>query len=93
MKEDQVPSLEYINKARQIVTDYYNKTMPGTGLPKIEIGSVYVVWFCKTLQNWKALLSTDVPDDTYYEVTYDGDQGRAYLDVYVKAHNEIIQDD
>ena len=48
---------------------------------------VYVVWFCKTLQNWKALLSTTLPDGMYYEVTYDGDKQVAYIDAYKKFEN------
>lgn len=51
----------------------------------------FVVWFAKTLQNWKALLSTHV-DDTYYEVTYNGDKKEAYIDVYVKSHNIVRKD-
>ena len=27
---------------------------------------VYIVWYCKTLQNWKALLSTTLSDGMYY---------------------------
>lgn len=45
---------------------------------------VYVVWFSKTLQNWKALVSTTLPDGMYYEVTYNGDRDEAYLDAYKK---------
>jgi len=53
---------------------------------------VYVVWFSKTLQNWKALLSSTLPDGKYYEVTYDGNMSRTYLDVYVKVENVCIKD-
>lgn len=54
---------------------------------------VYVVWFCKTLQNWKALVSTTLPDGVYYEVTYDGDQRRIYLDVYKKWENVDLDEE
>ena len=53
---------------------------------------VYVVWFCKTLQNWKALLATTLPDGMYYEVTYNGDEHETYLDAYRKVDNVVIQD-
>ena len=49
--------------------------------------SVYVVWFAKTLQNWKALASTTLPDGMYYEVTYNGDKQETYLDAYKKFDN------
>ena len=52
---------------------------------------VYVVWMCKTLQNNKALLSTDIEDGMYYEVTYNGDKEEFYLDVYRKMENIIIK--
>lgn len=52
---------------------------------------VYIVWMCKTLQNSKAMLSTPVPDTRYYEVTYNGDKGEAYLDTYVKEKNDCIK--
>ena len=44
---------------------------------------MYVVWFCKTLQNWKALVS-GVNINGYIEVTYNGDKGETYVDVYQK---------
>lgn len=52
---------------------------------------VYVVWFCKALQNWKALLSTTLPDGMYYEVTHNGDTGETYLDAYKKFDNQVIR--
>lgn len=53
---------------------------------------VYVVWFCKTLQNWKALVSTTLEDGRYYEVTYNGEAGETYLDAYSKIDNVVIPD-
>ena len=53
---------------------------------------VYIVWYCKTLQNWKALLSTTLSDGMYYELTYDGDKRRWYLDAYKKFENKCIED-
>lgn len=52
--------------------------------------NVFVVWFCKTLQNWKALVSTTIPDGMYYEVTYNGDKKEVYLDAYKKFENRKI---
>lgn len=53
---------------------------------------VYIVWFCKTLQNWKALLATTGVDQNYYEVTYDGDKQTAYIDTYSKVRNTAVRD-
>lgn len=52
---------------------------------------VYTVWFCKTLQNWKALVSTTLHDGRYYEVTHNGDEGVTYLDVYTKIDNQTVK--
>lgn len=51
---------------------------------------VYTVWKCKILQNWKYLVSTTLPDGMYYEMTYDGDNNRWYLDAYKKFDNKCL---
>lgn len=50
----------------------------------------YIVWKCKTLQNWKYLISTDLRDGMYYELTYNGDTQEWYLDAYKKFENRVI---
>ena len=50
----------------------------------------YVVWKSKTLQNWKCLVSTDVVNGFYWEITYNGDKNEAYVDRYYKANNKVI---
>lgn len=51
---------------------------------------VLIVWKCKTIQNWKYLIITTLPDNKYYEVTYNGDKEEFYLDVYEKQDKKII---
>lgn len=80
-----------IKKARELVLNYFNDKRDITD-PTLELEDVYVVWFCKTLQNWKALVSTNVRDGIYYEVTHDGDEDRTYIDVYKKWDNIIVKD-
>ena len=53
---------------------------------------VYIVWKCKVLQNWKYLLSTNLFDGMYYELTYNGDEKEWYLDAYKKFENKVIKD-
>ncbi len=79
-------------KAKQIIVDYFNGRVEKTDGKQITVADVYVVWFCKTLQNWKALLSTNVSDGMYYEVTYNGDNKETYLDAYKKWENVCIKD-
>lgn len=81
-----------IEKAKQAVIDYFNSRVDTTNNVTITSDDVYVVWFCKTLQNWKALLSTTVPDGMYYELTYNGDKKELYLDAYKKWENKCIPD-
>lgn len=75
----------YQETAMRLVHDYVKAHLDVTDAPP-EI-NVYVVWFTKTLRNWKALLNTTLPDGMYYEVTYDGDKNKAYLDAYKKFDN------
>lgn len=79
-------------KAKDIVLDYYNSNVDVTDKFKLGIEDVYIVWFSKTLQNWKALVSTTVSDGMYYEITYNGDKKETYLDVYKKWENLRIED-
>ena len=79
--------LQFTEKAKQMVADYSNKKNKVRTKPL----EVYVVWLCKTLQNNKALLSTDEPDGRYYEVTYNGDKQEFYFDAYIKEHNQLIK--
>lgn len=51
-----------------------------------------LVWFSKTLKNWKSLVITDLDDEMYYEVTYNGDKEETYLDAYTKVENVRIPD-
>ena len=52
--------------------------------------SIYIVWKCKALQNWKYLISTTLYDGMYYELTYNGDAKEWYLDAYKKFENQVI---
>ena len=58
-----------------------------------DLADVYVVWFSKVLQNWKALASTTLPDGMYYEITYNGDKRETYVDAYKKFDNLCIPDE
>lgn len=49
----------------------------------VDDNDIFVVWYAKTLQNHKALLSSTVSDH-YFECTYNGDKNKMYVDVYRK---------
>lgn len=84
-------SYEFEVICKNIIIDYFNSRAEITDNKKIGIKDVYVVWMCKTLQNSKALLSTNVSDGMYYEITYNGDKDEIYLDAYKKWENKLIK--
>jgi hypothetical protein len=79
-------------KARRIVMNYFNDHVDVTDGKKLTMDDVFVVWFAKTLQNWKCLVSTTVSDGMYYEVTHNGDKNETYIDVYKKWGNYCVKD-
>jgi hypothetical protein len=74
---------EFSNLCKQKIANYL----------KLEKGldattdDIYVVWFSKTLQNSKALISSTFSDGMYFEATYNGDKDQLYLDAYKKEKN------
>lgn len=79
-------------KAMRIVFEFAKSELDVTDDVPFTLDDVYVVWFSKTLQNWKALISTALPNGMYYEVTYNGDEGETYLDAYKKFANVCVPD-
>lgn len=83
----------YPERARALVYDFIKDRLEKTDTHvTFGIDEVYTVWFCKTLKNWKALISTTLPDGMYYEVTYNGEAGEAYIDKYMKVENVKVLD-
>ena len=77
--------------AMQIVRDYIMEHLVQSD-PAPEF-TVFTVWKCKALQNWKYLLSSTLYDGMYYELTYNGDKREWYLDAYKKLENRVIRKD
>ena len=77
-------------KVLKLVRDYVIEHLDKSDeIPQFE---VFTVWKSKILQNWKYLVSTTLLDGMYYELTYDGDKKRWYLDAYKKFDNKCIED-
>jgi hypothetical protein len=75
-------------RAMKIVVDYISEHLDKSdSVPEFE---VYLVWMCKTLQNWKFLISSTLSDGMYYELTFNGDKKEWYLDAYKKFDNRCI---
>ena len=77
--------------AIKLVKDYILKHLDKMdNIPDFEL---YIVWKCKTLQNWKALISTDVINGLYWEVTHNGDKNETYVEMYKKTNNICVKGD
>ena len=74
------------------LVEWYNENKEALDLTQtIDLSNVFIVWSCKTLQNYKCLASTTVSGDgVYAEFTYNGDKQELYRDVYLKVDNECI---
>lgn len=88
--QDGTRPFDYQLKAKINVVEWYNSH--GVGSYPITVDDVFVVWFAKTLQNWKCLVATTRADDMYFECTYNGDKNELYLDAYRKTENVAISD-
>ena len=75
---------------KSLVLNYYRKNIEGG--EKLTMDNVFVVWSCKTLQNYKALIATSANDMLFFELTYNGDKRETYIDVYDKRENIVVSD-
>lgn len=75
---------EFIGLATDaIIQDLFNGQRDHTNM------GIEVVWVSKTLQNNKGLFMVKNHPE-YYEVTHDGEKGRLYVDVYLKARQKVV---
>ncbi|WP_195459232.1 DUF6275 family protein [Pediococcus acidilactici] len=74
---------EFLNLCKEKIANYLKEEK---GL-ETTTDDVFVVWFSKTLQNSKALLSSAFNNEMYFEVTYNGNKKQLYLDAYKKEKN------
>ena len=81
----------FLSICKKKLVEWYNAAFENNSVyiqERIDLSQVYVVWSCKTLQNYKALLSTSISGDgIYVEFTYNGDRQELYMDVYHKLLN------
>lgn len=58
---------------------------------EVLLNDIYVVTFTYILGGWKAMLSTTVENGEYYEITFDVENERFYVDTYVKRAQRIFE--
>lgn len=78
---------DFVKLCKQTVAKYANEHLDKSDGKQITEDDVYIVWMCKTLQNSKALVSTNLLDGMYYELTYNGNKQELYFDAYKKFEN------
>lgn len=83
--------MDYMKEAKKAVVAYANAYLTESKDEKITLNDVAIVWFAKTLQNFKALCI--VPDfyGKYFEINFNGDKNELYLDVYLKEDNMAVK--
>ena len=74
-------AINYPNICRFMVARHFNYAME----------DVYIVWFCYTLKNFKALVSTNRKDKKYFEVTFNELSGKMYIDEYRKTNKVVLR--
>lgn len=84
---------EFTNWAAHTVLEYLATNGPFRAFEDItfHLEDIFIVWYCKTLQNHKALLGSSQVSGAYFEFTYNGDKDEAYLDVYGKHENVVVK--
>jgi hypothetical protein len=87
------PNNPYIMQACALVEKHVIEPILDKSDPEIPDYEIYVVWFSKTLGNWKAMVSTSLPDQMYYEVTHNGNHNLTYIDAYKKFRNVCVSDE
>ena len=81
---------EFVALVKKPVADYANQNLDKTDGKKITEDDVFIVWMCKTLQNSKAMASTTLFDGMYYELTFNGNKQKLYVDAYKKWQNFTV---
>lgn len=85
---------QFLKKAKLLAYEDMAKQCEKNDFPALE--EFFVVWFSKTLQNWKALVSCSDGEETYgyyWEITHDGNKHQTYVDRYKKESNVVIPDE
>ena len=81
---------DFNDTARLAVLDVVRSQLDPTDNVEIGIDDVYEVTHGYILGNQKAMISTNLKDGKYYEVTYDKAHGLMYIDCYVKFNQHVV---
>ena len=82
--------MRYQDKVLDVVSEVLKEDCK-VSAEEYDVDTLRLVWFSKTLQHYKALVFA-TKAGKYVEVTYNGDTGSFYVDVYVKEMNVVCWD-
>lgn len=80
-------SREIISKCQNALVKILNEKYESN----LKTDDLHLVWFVKTLQNFKCVLIDLLDNQRYYECTYNGDKDELYVDIYEKKHNVCLK--
>ena len=83
---------DYMTTAKALVLENYTWHQVPRGNPEITLDDLILVWFAKTLGNWKCLVATIYADGLYYEVTHNGNSHETYVDIYRRLGHSKVSD-
>jgi hypothetical protein len=84
-------SNRFTDKAKQLVADNYNEHRDARYTPPISKEDLFIISFSKVLMNWKAFVASSVARGLVYEVTYNGYNETAQIDVYRRINKLKIE--
>lgn len=76
------PKEDPIEKGKRFLVAHANKRLDPSDQVTVTVDMVYVVTFAFILGGWKAMMSTTLPDNMYYEVIYNKDTDEIYVNSY-----------
>lgn len=76
------PTEDPISKATRLLVAHANKRLDPSDQVTVTEDMAYVVTFAFILGGWKAMMSTTLPDNMYYEVIYNKDTKETYVNSY-----------
>ena len=71
-----------LSKTNIIKDFYYNEIVEQ---------DVLLVWFCKTVKNFKAIFTTKLSDGKIFEATYNGVPEELYIDEYTQIRKKTYK--
>lgn len=83
----------FLMMAKRMAVDNYNKSRDAARSPELTMDAVYIVWFSKTLGNWKAIVASPIIKALIWEIAYNAHRKECYIEVYKKLNSVKVRID